>query len=426
MKVLIIGGGARAHALAWKVSQSDRVQEVFVAPGNAGTITESKCQNVDIAVTDLKRLLSFAQRENINMTVVGPEAPLAAGIVDLFTEHGLFCFGPSQAAAQLEASKAFAKQFMVDHGIPTARYATFTELHAARVYLEQQQYPLVIKADGLAAGKGVFIVDTQEQALETVTQMLSENRFGQAGAVCVIEEFLEGQELSFMAIVDGENILPFASSQDHKRLLDSDRGPNTGGMGAYSPSPLCDEALKTAIIEDVMQPVVDAMSKAGTPYTGFLYAGLMVLPDGTFKVLEFNCRLGDPETQVILMRLKSDLVPLLLAAQRGALHEMECQWDSRASLTVVMAAGGYPKEYAKGAVIEGLDNMDTDVLVFHAGTKRDHQLVVTSGGRVLSVSALGDTLQAAHDRVYRSIDTVSWPECFYRRDIGYKALPQRA
>ena len=422
MKVLIIGGGGREHALAWKVAQSKLVESIYVAPGNAGTSITEKCQNVDIKATDLDALLDFACQASINLTIVGPEAPLAAGIADLFSEKGLACFGPSQAAARLEASKAFAKEFMLANQIPTAQHATFTDLQAALDYLKSQSYPLVIKADGLAAGKGVLVVSTAQQAQAAVTDMLTGNRFGDAGAVCVIEEFIEGEELSFMAMVDGLHILPFASSQDHKRLLDADLGPNTGGMGAYSPAPICDAALQERIIEQVMRPVVDAMQRAGTPYKGFLYAGLMVMPDGQFKVLEFNCRLGDPETQVLIMRLKSDLVQLILAAEKGELHQADCQWDARSALTVVMTAGGYPLAYQKGMVIEGLDSVDESVLVFHAGTKQAENQVLTNGGRVLCVSALGASLQLAHDQVYCCIDQVSWPQCFYRRDIGYRAL----
>lgn len=422
MKVLVIGSGGREHALAWKLAQSDQVAHVFIAPGNAGTALERKCSNITISADDIQMLLQFAKAESIKLTIVGPELPLSLGIVDLFQRHNLRCFGPSQAAAQLECSKSFCKQFLSDNNIPTADFKTFNKTAEAIHYLQQQSFPIVIKASGLAAGKGVVIADDLISAETCVRDMLDEQQFGEAGAEIVIEEFLKGEELSFIAIVDGDTILPLASSQDHKRLKDNDLGPNTGGMGAYSPAPLCNPALEKLIMKEVMEPTVKAMQAQGTPYLGFLYAGLMV-NNNRIKVLEFNCRLGDPETQPLMCRLQSDLAELCLAACNKQLRNISLQWDARSALTVVMAAEGYPQQYAKGKIITGLNTSIDHTKVFHAGTTTYENTIVTSGGRVLGVSALGDTLEAAKQRAYQRVGTIQWDNCFYRTDIGNKALP---
>ncbi|MDV6319292.1 phosphoribosylamine--glycine ligase [Chromohalobacter sp. HP20-39] len=424
MKVLIIGGGGREHALAWKAAQSPRVDAVFVAPGNAGTARESKLTNVDIAATDLPGLEAFARENGVGLTIVGPEAPLVEGVVDRFQAAGLAVFGPTQAAAQLEGSKAFAKDFLARHAIPTAAYATFTDLEPALAYVREQGAPIVIKADGLAAGKGVIVAMTLEEADTAVRDILAGNAFGDAGARVVIEEFLEGEEASFIVMVDGEHVLPMATSQDHKRAGDGDTGPNTGGMGAYSPAPVVTAAVEQRIMDEVILPTVRGMAAEGHPYTGFLYAGLMISPQGAPKVIEYNCRFGDPETQPILLRLKSDLVALCLAATQGQLVAQQCDWDTRAAVGVVMAAGGYPDAYRKGDVIEGLEGAEAvGCKVFHAGTAlRDDGRVVTSGGRVLCVTALGARVTVAREHAYEGVAAIDWPEVVYRRDIAHRAV----
>lgn len=424
MKVLIIGGGGREHALAWKAAQSPRVDAVFVAPGNAGTARESKLTNVDIAATDIAGLEAFAHDNGVELTIVGPEAPLVEGVVDRFQAAGLAIFGPTQAAAQLEGSKAFAKDFLARHAIPTAAYATFTDIEPALAYVREQGAPIVIKADGLAAGKGVIVAMTLEEADAAVRDILAGNAFGDAGARVVIEEFLEGEEASFIVMVDGEHVLPMATSQDHKRAGDGDTGPNTGGMGAYSPAPVVTPAVEQRIMDEVILPTVRGMAAEGRPYTGFLYAGLMISPQGAPKVIEYNCRFGDPETQPILLRLKSDLVALCLAATQGQLAAQQCDWDTRAAVGVVMAAGGYPGDYRKGDVIEGLDGAEAvGCKVFHAGTAlRDDGRVVTSGGRVLCVTALGARVTVAREHAYEGVAAIDWQEALYRRDIAHRAV----
>ncbi len=422
MNLLVIGSGAREHAIAWKLSQSPKADKIFVAPGNAGTASTPKCENIAIEATNIAKLLEFAQQKQIDLTVVGPEAPLALGIVDQFCAAGLKCFGPTQQAAQLESSKVFAKQFMREHAIPTAAFASFTELAAAIEYLKQQAFPLVIKADGLAAGKGVFIPENKETAIKIATDILNENRFGIAGNRIVIEEFLQGEELSFIVMVDGENVIALASSQDHKRRDDGDKGPNTGGMGAYSPAPLLTPELKENVMQRIMLPTINGLRATGTPYRGFLYAGLMISPEGKPSVLEFNCRLGDPETQPILMRLKSDLVDLCLAATNQQLALRNPVWDTRSAITVVMASQGYPDSYRKGDVINGLGADTKDCKIFHAGTKIVENQIVTNGGRVLTVTALGDSLTNAREIAYNRAKDISWPGRFFRNDIGHRAL----
>ncbi|MBP6807869.1 MAG: phosphoribosylamine--glycine ligase [Chromatiaceae bacterium] len=424
MNILIIGGGGREHALAWKAAQSPRVGMVFVAPGNGGTAQEPGVQNLDIAADDLDGLVAFASAQAIGLTIVGPEAPLVAGLVDRFQAAGLPCFGPTQGAAQLEGSKSFTKDFLQRQGIPTAAYGSFSELEPALAYLRQVGAPIVVKADGLAAGKGVILAHDLATAEAAVRDMLAGGRFGSAGNRVVIEEFLEGEEVSFIALVSQGQILPMASSQDHKARDDGDLGPNTGGMGAYSPAPVVTPTLHERIMAEVMHPTVAGMAAEGLPYSGFLYAGLMIAADGTPKVLEYNCRFGDPETQPILMRLKSDLVELCLAALAGRLDEMRADWDPRAALGVVMAAGGYPDAYEKGQVISGLEAAAQvpDTKVFHAGTTRQGDETVTSGGRVLCVTALGETVRAAQSRAYQAVDQIHWQNDFCRRDIGHRAI----
>ncbi len=424
MNILIIGGGGREHALAWKAAQSPRVGTVFVAPGNGGTAQEPGVQNLNIAADDLDALVAFASAQAIGLTIVGPEAPLVAGLVDRFQAAGLPCFGPTQGAAQLEGSKSFTKDFLQRQGIPTAAYGSFSELEPALAYLRQVGAPIVVKADGLAAGKGVILAQDLATAEAAVRDMLAGGRFGSAGNRVVIEEFLEGEEVSFIALVSQGQILPMASSQDHKARDDGDQGPNTGGMGAYSPAPVVTPALHERIMAEVMYPTVAGMATEGLPYSGFLYAGLMIAADGTPKVLEYNCRFGDPETQPILMRLKSDLVELCLAALAGRLDEMRADWDPRAALGVVMAAGGYPDAYEKGEVISGLEAAAQvpDTKVFHAGTTRRGDETVTSGGRVLCVTALGETVSQAQARAYQALDQIHWQDAFCRRDIGHRAI----
>ncbi|SDJ49130.1 phosphoribosylamine--glycine ligase [Billgrantia gudaonensis] len=423
MKVLIIGGGGREHALAWKIARSPRVDRVFVAPGNAGTAHEAGVENVAIDVADLDGLVAFARERDVALTVVGPEAPLVAGVVDRFRAAGLTAFGPTAGAAQLEGSKSFSKDFLARHAIPTAEYRTFTAVAPALEYLAEQGAPIVIKADGLAAGKGVIVAETLAEAEAAVRDMLEANAFGDAGARVVIEEFLDGEEASFIVMVDGETVLPLATSQDHKRAYDGDAGPNTGGMGAYSPAPVVTEAVHERIMQRVIQPTVQGMAAEGYPYTGFLYAGLMIDAEGNPKVIEFNCRFGDPETQPILLRLRSDLAALCLAGARGELAGHTCDWDPRAAVGVVMAAGGYPGSYRKGDAIHGLDAAeDTGCQVFHAGTAERDGRVVTAGGRVLCVTALGEGVSAARDLAYRGVAAIHWPDVEYRRDIAFRAI----
>ncbi|GGY00261.1 phosphoribosylamine--glycine ligase [Litchfieldella qijiaojingensis] len=424
MKVLIIGGGGREHALAWKVAQSAQVEEVYVAPGNAGTAQDPGLTNVAIEASDLEGLEAFARRIGIDLTIVGPEAPLVAGVVDRFQAAGLAIFGPTQAAAQLEGSKSFTKDFLARHGIPTAEYRTFTAVEPALAYLAEKGAPIVIKADGLAAGKGVIVAMTEQEAEAAIRDMLEANAFGDAGARVVIEEYLEGEEASFIVMVDGKTVLPMATSQDHKRALDGDAGPNTGGMGAYSPAPVVTPEVNQRIMDEVILPTVRGMADEGHPYTGFLYAGLMIDAEGAPKVIEYNCRFGDPETQPIMQRLRSDLASLCLAGAQGRLAGERCEWDPRPAVAVVMAAGGYPGEYRKGDVIEGLDTVDSlDCKVFHAGTAHDDKgRVVTSGGRVLCVSALGESVSQARDTAYRGVSAIHWPDAHYRRDIAHRAI----
>ena len=423
MKVLIIGNGGREHALAWKVAQSANVEKVFVAPGNAGTAREAKVENVDIGVLDKVALANFARDNDVALTLVGPEAPLVEGVVDHFQAAGLKCFGPTAAAAQLEGSKAFTKDFLARHDIPTAAYRNFTDLDAALAYVRQRGAPIVIKADGLAAGKGVIVALTLEEAEAAINDMLAGNRFGEAGHRVVIEDFLDGEEASFIVMVDGRHVLAMATSQDHKRIGDGDTGPNTGGMGAYSPAPVVTDTIYQRVMDEVILPTVHGMAAEGHPYVGFLYAGLMIDSSGAPRVIEYNCRFGDPETQPILMRLNSDLAELCLAALDGRLNEADVQWDPRPALGVVMAAGGYPDDYRKGDVIQGLEGTDADDLkVFHAGTALRGDEVITSGGRVLCVTALGDTVSAAQQRAYEGVQRIQWTECQYRTDIGYRAV----
>ena len=423
MKVLIVGSGGREHALAWKTAQADSIESVFVAPGNAGIDLEPKCQNLAIDSNDISGLLSFATDKQIDLTIIGPEAPLVDGIVDAFNDAGLKCFGPSAGAAQLEGSKAFTKDFLAKYQIPTGNYQVFTDADHACDYIDQQGAPIVIKADGLAAGKGVIVAHTIEEAQTAARDMLIDNKFGDAGARVVVEEFLAGEEASFICMVDGENVLPMATSQDHKARDNGDLGPNTGGMGAYSPAPVVDDKVHARIMQEVIEPTVKGMQSEGLPYVGFLYAGLMITPDGTPKVIEYNCRFGDPETQPIMMRLQSDLAGLCLAALDKKLDTATANWDSRAALGVVLAAGGYPESYAKGSPIVGLDNCDTESCkTFHAGTAKNGNDVVTSGGRVLCVTALGDSVTLAQDLAYASVDKISWDKMYYRNDIGYRAV----
>jgi phosphoribosylamine--glycine ligase len=423
VKVLVIGSGGREHALAWKLAQSPRVRHVFVAPGNAGTAGEPGVSNVAIAAEDVDGLLAFAQREAIDLTVVGPEGPLVAGVVDVFAAAGRYCFGPRQAAAQLEGSKAFAKDFLRRHRIPTAGYETFDDLAAALEHVEHRPLPMVIKADGLAAGKGVVICERREQARDALQAMLGEGAFGSAGARVVVEDFLAGEEASFIVMVDGAHILPFATSQDHKARDDGDRGPNTGGMGAYSPAPVVTPDVHARVMREVIEPTVAALAAEGTPYTGFLYAGLMIDVNGAPRVLEFNCRLGDPETQPLLMRLRSDLADLIEAALDGRLDQATANWDPRPALGVVLAAAGYPGDYAKGTAIPALPVTEpADGKVFHAGTAVRDGRVVTAGGRVLCATALGDTVAQAQQAAYALVRDVAWPGACFRRDIGYRAV----
>ncbi|PHM48815.1 phosphoribosylamine--glycine ligase [Xenorhabdus miraniensis] len=423
MNILIIGSGGREHALAWKAAQSPLANKVYVAPGNAGTALEANLENVDIAATDIDGLLAFAQNHNIDLTIVGPEAPLVIGVVDAFLQAGLTIFGPTKAAAQLEGSKAFTKDFLHRHHIPTAAYQNFTEVEPALAYLEKMGTPIVIKADGLAAGKGVVVAMTMEEAQSAVKDMLAGNVFGDAGHRIVIEEFLDGEEASFIVMVDGNHVIPMATSQDHKRVGDGDTGPNTGGMGAYSPAPVVTDELHQRIMEKIIYPTVKGMAAEGHTYVGFLYAGLIIDKQGEPKVIEFNCRFGDPETQPIMMRLNSDLVELCLAGAKGQLSGKTSTWDPRPALGVVLAAGGYPSNYAKGDVISGLgQETNADEKVFHAGTAFEDENVITAGGRVLCVTALGNDIADAQKKAYLRATQIDWKGCFYRKDIGYRAI----
>ncbi|WP_448556697.1 phosphoribosylamine--glycine ligase [Thalassotalea montiporae] len=423
MNVLVIGSGGREHALAWKAAQSTKVEKVFVAPGNAGTSTEDKLENVAISVGDILALVTFAKQNKIALTIVGPEQPLVDGVVDAFQAEGLTIFGPSAKAAQLEGSKAFTKDFLARHNIPTAAYANFTEIEPALAYVREQGAPIVVKADGLAAGKGVIVAMTLEEAEDAIKDMLAGNAFGDAGHRVVIEEFLTGEEASFIVMVDGKNVLPFATSQDHKRAYNEDKGPNTGGMGAYSPAPVVTPAIHDRIMKEVIMPTVEGMAKEDAPYTGFLYAGLMIAEDGTPKVIEYNCRFGDPETQPIMMRLQSDLVELCTAACQGELAGKEINFDPRAAVGVVLAAGGYPGSYNKGDVISGLEiNTANDRKTFHAGTALKDEQVVTAGGRVLCATALGEDVTTAQKAAYELLHQISWDNVEFRTDIGYRAI----
>jgi phosphoribosylamine--glycine ligase len=424
MNVLVIGSGGREHSLAWKAAQSPSVDRVFVAPGNAGTAREPALSNVAIDTMDFASLADFAEANDVGLTLVGPEAPLVAGVVDYFRSRNLPCFGPSKAAAQLEGSKSFTKDFLKRHKIPTASYQTFTEVEAAKAYIRAEGAPIVIKADGLAAGKGVVVASTEAEAEAAVDAMLAGNKFGDAGHRVVIEGFLAGEEASFIVMVDGTNILPMATSQDHKARDDGDKGPNTGGMGAYSPAPVVSEAIWERAMEQIIRPTVAGMAADGNTYTGFLYAGLMISPTGSIDVVEFNCRFGDPEAQPVMMRLQSDLVEHCLAAVNGTLDEQTAEWDARPAVGVVLAAGGYPESYASGEVISGLDeaNEDSSAKVFHAGTKLDGDQVVTSGGRVLCAVALGESVAQAQRRAYSLAEGITWKDVYSRSDIGHRAI----
>ncbi|MCX9154581.1 phosphoribosylamine--glycine ligase [Niveibacterium sp. 24ML] len=424
MKLLVVGSGGREHALAWKLAQSPRIQMVFVAPGNAGTAREANLENVPI--TDIQVLIDFVKHEQIGLTVVGPEAPLAAGIVDAFRAAGLPVFGPTKAAAQLESSKDFAKQFLVRHKIPTAKYQTFSDAAQAHAYVDAEGAPIVIKADGLAAGKGVVVAMDLAEAHAAIDMMLVGNKMGDAGARVVIEEFMQGEEASFIVMADGRHALALATSQDHKRLKDGDEGPNTGGMGAYSPAPVVTPEVHARVMREVINPTLAGMAADGLPYTGFLYAGLMIDGEGKPRVVEFNCRMGDPETQPIMARLKTDLVDLVEAALAGKLNEVETEWDRRVALGVVLAAGGYPDDPKKGAVINGLEHQTDDVWVFHAGTAEQDGQVVTAGGRVLCVTALGDSVREAQTRAYEAINKISFEGMQYRKDIGFRAVGRKS
>ena len=426
MNILIIGSGGREHALAWKVAQNQDVKNIFVAPGNAGSALEDKVTNVDIAVEDLNGLAEFAKKNNVELTIVGPEVPLVLGVVDLFNEAGLACFGPTKAAAQLEGSKAFTKDFLDRHQIPTAWYQNFTEIEPALAYVREKGAPIVIKADGLAAGKGVIVAMTLEEAENAIKDMLAGNAFGEAGHRVVIEEFLDGEEASFIVMVDGENVVAMATSQDHKRVGDGDTGPNTGGMGAYSPAPVVTNEMHQRIMDLVIYPTVKGMAIEGNSYTGFLYAGLMIMADGTPRVIEYNCRFGDPETQPIMMRMKSDLVTLCLAGVNGELDGMVAEFDERAAVGVVLASGGYPDSYQKGHVISGIPSATQSTKTFHAGTLNVNDQLVTNGGRVLCATALGNNVTEAQKKAYQLVEQIKWDGMFTRSDIAYRAITRES
>jgi phosphoribosylamine--glycine ligase len=421
MKILVIGSGGREHALAWQCAKFDSVEEVFVAPGNAGTQLENKLTNIDIGSEDIGGLINFAKDNNVELTIVGPEAPLVLGVVDQFQAQGLAIFGPTEAASQLEGSKAFCKDFLDRNNIPTAYYDVFTEVAPAVKYVQEKGTPIVIKADGLAAGKGVIIANTEAEAVDAINDMLEGNRFGEAGSRVVVEEFLVGEEASFIVMVDGKNILPMATSQDHKARDNGDKGPNTGGMGAYSPAPIVTDEIFQLVMDTVIRPTVDGMASEGNAYTGFLYAGLMIDESGNSKVLEYNCRFGDPETQPIMMRLKSNLAELCLLATQGKLDEADIEWDDRSAMGVVLAANGYPDTYVSGEAI-GLPADSNDAKVFHAGTKMNNDTVVSSGGRVLCATALGASTKEAQTNAYALLKKIDWPSAYYRTDIGFKAI----
>ena len=423
IKVLIVGGGGREHALAWKAAQSEKVDTIFVAPGNPGTASEDKVSNVDIGAEDISALKTFAEKEAIGLTIIGPENPLVDGIVDEFKQAGLPCFGPAKDAAILEGSKSFSKEFLQRHNISTAEYQVFTEADTAKKYVKEKGVPIVVKADGLAAGKGVIIAMTENEAIIAIEDMLAGNKFGDAGHRVVIEEFMQGEEASFIVMSDGENILPLASSQDHKARDEGDAGPNTGGMGAYSPAPVVTDEMHDRIMREVIEPTIRGMAEEGREYVGFLYAGVMITADGTPKVLEFNCRFGDPETQPIMMRLKSDLIELCQAALNGNLNKVTADWDERAAMGVVLASAGYPASASKGDVISGLNyDFPEGTKVFHAGTAQQDNAVVTAGGRVLCVTALGESVSQAQQSAYQAVAKISWDGMFYRKDIGYRAI----
>ena len=423
MKILVTGSGGREHALAWKATQSRGVEKVYVAPGNAGTQLENKLENVAINVMDFDSLAAFATNKSVDLTIIGPENPLVAGIVDFFQERELRCFGPTRLAARLEGSKSFSKDFLKRHGIPTADYGSFDDYDEAAAFVRKMGAPIVVKADGLAAGKGVVIASTVDHALQTIADMLSGNAFGEAGARVIVEEFLSGEEASFIVIADGETVLPFASSQDHKAVYEGDKGPNTGGMGAYSPAPVVTKEVHDRILAEVIEPTIAGMKKEGASYTGFLYAGLMIAPDGSLKVIEYNCRFGDPETQPIMLRMQSDLVQLCNLALDGRLAGNRIDFDSQVALTVVLAAGGYPLDYSKADPIIGLPaEKDATEKVFHAGTVRSDGKIVTNGGRVLGVTALGRSVTEAQSKAYDVTERISWEKIYYRRDIGYRAV----
>ena len=421
MKILVIGSGGREHALAWQCAKFDSVKEVFVAPGNAGTQLENKLTNIDIGSEDIGGLINFAKDNNVELTIVGPEAPLVLGVVDRFQAEGLAIFGPTGRASQLEGSKAFCKDFLDRNNIPTAYYDVFTEVAPAVKYVQEKGTPIVIKADGLAAGKGVIIANTEAEAVDAINDMLEGNRFGEAGSRVVVEEFLVGEEASFIVMVDGKNILPMATSQDHKARDNGDKGPNTGGMGAYSPAPIVTDEIFQLVMDTVIRPTVDGMASEGNTYTGFLYAGLMIDESGNSKVLEYNCRFGDPETQPIMMRLKSNLADLCLLSTQGRLDEASIEWDERSAMGVVLAANGYPDTYASGEAI-GLPADSNDAKVFHAGTKMNNDTVVSSGGRVLCATALGASTKEAQTNAYALLKKIDWPSAYYRTDIGFKAI----
>lgn len=422
MNILIIGNGGREHALAWKIRQSPLADKVFVAPGNAGTAAENDIENVSISVTDLNALVAFAKENNVGLTIVGPEAPLVLGVVDVFRANGLKIFGPTQAASQLEGSKAFTKDFLTRHNIPTAEYQNFTEIEHALAYLKEKGVPIVIKADGLAAGKGVIVAMTLQEAEDAVRDMLSGNAFGEAGSRVVIEEFLDGEEASFIVMVDGKNVEPMATSQDHKRVGEGDQGLNTGGMGAYSPAPVVTPEIHNRVMDEIIYPAVRGMASENNPYTGFLYAGLMIMPNGQPKVIEFNCRFGDPETQPIMMRLESDLVELCLKACEGNLDNVQSQWSKKAALGIVLAAEGYPGDYRKGDEISGIPAATQNQKVFLAGVEQKDGKLLTSGGRVLCATALGNSVFEAQQQALNLAEQIQWQGKFYRRDIGYRAV----
>ena len=427
MNVLVIGGGGREHALAYKAAQSSDVSTVFVAPGNAGTAIEPKLENVAIDVNDILGLLSFAKGNDVELTIVGPEAPLVAGVVDAFTNEGLMIFGPTQAAAQLEGSKAFTKDFLARHNIPTAEYQNFTDIDPAIAYVREKGAPIVIKADGLAAGKGVIVAMTLQEAEDAIRDMLAGNAFGEAGSRVVVEEFLDGEEASFIVMVDGKSVLPFATSQDHKRAANGDKGPNTGGMGAYSPAPVVTQEIHDRVMKEVIMPTVEGMAAEGNPYMGFLYAGLMIMADGTPKVIEYNCRFGDPETQPIMLRLQSDIVALCQAACKGELGNQTIEFDERAAIGVVLAAGGYPGSYDKGDEITGFEQAaDLDGKVFHAGTSLEDGKVVTNGGRVLCATAMGNNVTEAQQKAYELVNAIQFKDAYFRTDIGYRAIARES